>query len=239
MLPNFAGGSLEAVLDRVARCGAAGVHVELPVDRAEVRVDSAQADDELLRDLGVGAALGDQRQHLELPGRQAFRRIGVGSTACRRHELNRRAEREAPAVLPGGLEASIPQGTARLGEDVVVARAKPGHERYADRPEDGSGGAEEADGPLGVTGRGGQEGRRLEHQLGEPAIAELDEERQRLLELCRRRLGVAEIGADVGDVPEHLAEDRRSPTVRRMSRLSVACARAVTSAPAGRATARP
>ena len=105
--------------------------------------------------------------------------------------------------------------------------AKPSQQRDLERRPDRVGGAEEADGALGVAGRGGQEGRRLEHDPAEPAIAELDEERQRLLELRRGRLGVTEVGVDRprrSRAPWRTL--RRSPTARRMSRLSSACARA-------------
>ena len=87
-----------------------------------------------------------------------------------------------------------------------MAGAQPRHQRHADRPEHGVGGTQEADGPLEVTGRGGEERGRLEHELGEPAVAELDEERERLLELGRGGLGVAEPRVDLRDAPEHLAE---------------------------------
>ena len=93
-----------------------------------------------------------------------------------------------------------------------MACAKPCQERYVDRRQDGVGGAEEPKGPLGVTGRVGEERRRLEHEHAKPAVAELDEERQRLLELRCRRLGVAEVRVDLRNFPEHLAE---GPTVAR------------------------
>ena len=70
-------------------------------------------------------------------------------------------------------------------------------------------GREQADGAPGVPRRSGQEGRRLEHERREPAIAELDEECQRLLELRRRRLGVTALGVDLGGVPAFAFEQLR------------------------------
>jgi hypothetical protein len=43
------------LLEGVARRGASRVHAELAIDRAEVCIDGAEADDELLRDLRIGA----------------------------------------------------------------------------------------------------------------------------------------------------------------------------------------
>ena len=53
---------------------------------------------------------------------------------------------------------------------------------------------------------GGQERRRLEHDPAEPEVAELEEERQRLRELRRGRLGVTELAVDLREAPEHLGE---------------------------------
>ena len=86
-----------------------------------------------------------------------------------------------------------------------MTRTKPCRQRHTDRPQTASAA------PRRLTARsaprrGGEGGDRLEHDHAEPAIAELDEERQRLLELRRGRLGIAQVGVDSGEAPEHLAE---------------------------------
>ena len=44
----------EIMLEVVTRCSASRAHVELAIDRAEMRVDGADADDETLRNLCIG-----------------------------------------------------------------------------------------------------------------------------------------------------------------------------------------
>jgi len=51
------------------------MHVELAIDRAEVRVNSAKAHDESLGHLRVGATFGDQRQDLEFPTGEPTNRL--------------------------------------------------------------------------------------------------------------------------------------------------------------------
>src|SRR5216683_3292372 len=54
-------GTLDQVLlNGIARSGCARGDPQLAVDRGQVEVDGARADDELLGDLGVGYALGNQ-----------------------------------------------------------------------------------------------------------------------------------------------------------------------------------
>ena len=48
---------------------------QLAVDRAHMRIDGDQADDESLSDLRTGQALGKQVQHFHLPNGQA---LGIG-----------------------------------------------------------------------------------------------------------------------------------------------------------------
>ena len=102
-----------------------------------MRVHGADAQHEGLRHLRVGAALGHERQHLELAGGQTTGCLEVGARPSRSHELDRRAERQPPALVPGGREAGAAQGAACLGEDLVVASAKPCHQRHADLSQDG------------------------------------------------------------------------------------------------------
>ena len=59
------------MLESVAsRRGSRG-DVELAVDRSQVPVDGARADDEVVSHLGIGEALGHQAQHFDLTGGQA------------------------------------------------------------------------------------------------------------------------------------------------------------------------
>jgi hypothetical protein len=51
-----------------------GMQPEFVEDAGHVAFDGGYRDDEFLSDAGVGAALGDQRQHLPLAGRQAVER---------------------------------------------------------------------------------------------------------------------------------------------------------------------
>ena len=65
------------------RLGAAG-RVELPVDRRAMRLDRADADHQLLRDLGIGVAGRDQAQNFHLARSQAARRpLGLRTPGAR------------------------------------------------------------------------------------------------------------------------------------------------------------
>jgi hypothetical protein len=192
------------MLERVARRGGPAVHVELAVDRAKVGVNGAETDHEAIRHLRVGEALGHQREHLDLAGGQAIGGIGGGILARRGDQLDRRTEGNPRTFLPGRTEAGLSQRAARLGEHAVVTLAEPNPERHLECRPDRVGRSEELDGTLGVSSLRRQKCRRHEHDPAEPAVAELDEERQRLFELRRRRLGVTEVGIDVCGAPECL-----------------------------------
>ena len=59
------------VLEGVAGGGTAGGDADLAVDRGQVRVDGARADDKAFGYLLIGEALGHDAQHLDLPGRES------------------------------------------------------------------------------------------------------------------------------------------------------------------------
>jgi hypothetical protein len=96
------------MLQRIARRGGPAVHVEFPVDRAEVSVDGANADHQALRHLRVGEALAHQREHLDLAGGQALGGIGAGIRARRGHEFHGGTNGSPRTFLPRRREAASP-----------------------------------------------------------------------------------------------------------------------------------
>ena len=54
----------QLVFNSPASGGTAGGHAQFAVDRAHMRIDSQQAQDELFSNLGAGQALREQAQHL-------------------------------------------------------------------------------------------------------------------------------------------------------------------------------
>ncbi len=57
----------------VAGRGGSGGDPQFAVDRAHMRIDGHQADDEPLGDLRAGQALGEETQHVQLALRQSIR----------------------------------------------------------------------------------------------------------------------------------------------------------------------
>ncbi len=62
----------QLVLDGIAGGGAAGGDLDFAVDRGQVVVDGAGADDELVGDLRVSEALGEEAQDFDFAGGQAI-----------------------------------------------------------------------------------------------------------------------------------------------------------------------
>src|SRR5215203_677087 len=74
--------SKELVLGGKAGSLGARVRSQLAVDRAKVPADRARAEEELVRNPGVGQPAGDQPQHFDLPGAESggveFRCVRIG-----------------------------------------------------------------------------------------------------------------------------------------------------------------
>ena len=243
-MPNCVGPRLrgEAVLERVARRRAARVEIELAVDRAEMRVHGAEADDELLRHLRVGQARGR-------PSRAPRSRAASGRPAPTRRRAPGRPRRRAPRWLRRAVAGPRPRRT-RTGFPPAALRASAStllvglrvarHQRHVDRRPVRVGRAEDANRSLGIAGPGRQECRRLEHDAAEPEVAELEEQRQRLRELRRRRLGVTELAVDLrrgSRAPWRTCGGHRPRAGCRGSRPPVLGPRRAV--PGGRVTARP
>jgi len=75
----------EILLDGVPGCGAPRSDAQLRIDRPKVGVDSAGADAELLGELPVGPAAGDEPKDLDLARGQA-----VGPGASRHGDITKR-----------------------------------------------------------------------------------------------------------------------------------------------------
>ena len=72
-------------------------------------MNGANADHQALRHLRVGEALGDEREHLELPAGQALRSIDGGVLARRGDQFDRVSEGSPRAFVPGRSEARLSQ----------------------------------------------------------------------------------------------------------------------------------
>ena len=77
MVRGRAGAEVAQHGEDPAVAGVAGVQPELGEDRVDVLADRAVGDHEGRRDLGVGAALGHQRQHVAFPLGQDVQRVGA------------------------------------------------------------------------------------------------------------------------------------------------------------------
>ena len=74
---SLVGAALQQVVfQRVPGRGGSGGDPQLAVDRAHMRIDGDQTNDELLGNLRAGQALSQQSQHLHLASGQASRRGG-------------------------------------------------------------------------------------------------------------------------------------------------------------------
>src|SRR3954468_3884527 len=91
------------------RLGAAG-GVELAEDVGDVHRDGLRADEQLLADLAVGAALGDQREDLALAGGEGGRARAVGTRRGAALGLEPRERRlgAQPVRDLAGLVAELP-----------------------------------------------------------------------------------------------------------------------------------
>ena len=213
------------VLERVTGRRAAGTHVDLAVDRAQVCMNGADADDQAFRNFRVGETVGDEREHLELAGRQI---LGCVRTHILRAGAtnSRAASRGSSDLPPTPLRSDLSQHARTSASTWSWRSPNPTHSGTPSAARIASAAARSWTARM-ASPASGEKSRRLEHDHAEPTIAELDEEGQRLLELRGGRVGIAQVGVDFGEAQSTLPNVRRSPTARRMARLSSAWARGV------------
>src|SRR5712691_2932215 len=113
----------QVVFQSVAGRRGSGGDPQLAVDRAHVRIDGNQANDELLGDLRAGQARGEETQHFNFAGGQT---IGIGCcwlcwwSRCwccwerlKKRDLSLGGEglfwRHGAALFPGGSKSLLPQ----------------------------------------------------------------------------------------------------------------------------------
>ena len=128
-----------------------------------------------------------------------------GAAGGRRlHQLDRLTERRPPPSSHAASKRASPRRlrtSARIGRDAHEI----GRERHPDRHQTASAAPRRPAARSASPDAAARCAARLERRPPEPTIAELDEEGQRLLELRGGRFGIAQVGVDSGEAPEHLA----------------------------------
>src|SRR5439155_8352775 len=173
--------------------------------------------------------MGHETQDVDLPRCEPF---GVSKSGCSLpHEVDRRAERDRTPLEPCLLEAFRAEIRHRLGEVPLMPGSQASGQRRSNRLELPACRAEQAGGAVGVAPGEGGVCSALEYDRGKPAVAELEEEHQRLLEVGSRRLVVAAFAGEVAEGPQALggvtavaeiAQRSEALVEQRTSRLELA-----------------
>ncbi len=188
----------------------------------------------VLRHLRVGATLGDERQHLELAGGQALRRLDVGARArrARRARPSRRAaaaclppRRPRSGLRPGGCAPRRARGRDAREAAPAAARRSPSQIASAAPRRRTARSAS----PAAAARKAADSSTSPQNQRSPNSTKSVNDSSN-----CAAAVSASPRSASMSATFQStLPKVRRSPTARRMSRLSSACARAATSAPGG------